>query len=307
MSKPKPIRILLLDDDEDYYRDLQIDGNRHNIIIDYAKTVERGIIELKKNRNRYGGAIIDINGLISDTDSVTSPAHLGQAIKAFKKICPDLPLVIATNDTQMRKTVSDYGFDKMYEDEIPIFFKANVEAQERMFTELRKKANSLPHIIFRKKHSDVFDIFDKEYLSSKTEGFLIDCIKNIGASDEVNVRKNLTTYRHIISDSFVAMYNAKEYVIPKNLMEPKIKNGDIIARLKQQGIMDHNSLACRALSLINTTVSKEGAHDNRTANRNFDRTIEPPPTKYTLQMVEGAMMDYLLWFKEWMDKNSVPN
>lgn len=305
MSNPKRIRILLLDDEEDYYKDLQIDGNRHNILIDYAKTVEKGIIELKKNPNRYGGAIIDINGLISDTDSVTSPAHLGQAIKEFKKICPDLPLVIATNDTQMRKTVSDFGFDKMYEDEIPIFFKADVEAQERMFTELRKKANSLPHFIIRKKYSDVFDIFDKEYLSSKTEDRLIDCIKNIGASDEVDVRKNLTTYRHIISDSFVAMYKAKEYVIPKELIDPQIKNGDIIDEIKKQKIMAHNSLAYRALSLINTTVSKVGAHDNRIANGQFDGTIEPPPTKYTLQMLAGAMMDYLLWFKAWMDKNNI--
>ena len=58
----KPIRILLSDDDENYFNDLQQDANRHNLIIEHARTANAGIKMLKESPRKYGGAIIDVNG-----------------------------------------------------------------------------------------------------------------------------------------------------------------------------------------------------------------------------------------------------
>ena len=48
----KPIRILLSDDDESYFSDLQQDANRHNLIIDHARTANAGIKMLEKYRSK---------------------------------------------------------------------------------------------------------------------------------------------------------------------------------------------------------------------------------------------------------------
>ena len=293
----KPIRILLSDDDESYFRDLQQDANRHNLIIEHAKTANTGIKMLEKYRSRYGGAIIDVNGLIDEYQTVDSADHVSYAIKEFKKICPDLPMVIATNDSQQQKNILDLGLDKFYDQQIPVFYKPDSGGVNRMFNFLKENANKLPQIKIQNEFSDVFEIFDRDYLNPESHERLLSCIDGRGKGDEVSIRKNLVPFRYLLSDIFKAMAKTERDVIPQELLEPEVKIGPIIKHLSDSDLYSPFSLPDRYLHMINFVASSYGAH--------IDTSIDTyKPTKYMYHSILFAMMDYLLWFKGWMDENT---
>jgi hypothetical protein len=290
----KPIRILLSDDDENYFNDLQQDANRHNLIIEHARTANAGIKMLEESPRKYGGAIIDVNGLIDEDQTVDSANHVTYAIVEFKKICPNLPMVIATNDSQQQKSVLDLGVDKIYDQEIPVFYKPESEKVEEMFKFLKEQANKLPQIKIQNEFSDVFEIFDKDYLNFESRERLLTCIELRGKGIEA-IKNNMISFRHLLSDIFKAMAKAKRNVIPQELLEPQVRIGDVVKHLPLSGLYKSFSLPDRYAHIINFAVSTYSAHID-------EKTFKP--TKYTYQSILFAMIDYLLWFKGWMDKNA---
>ena len=290
----KPIRILLSDDDENYFNDLQQDANRHNLIIEYARTANIGIKMLKESPRKYGGAIIDVNGLIDEDQTVDSANHVTYAIVEFKKICPNLPMVIATNDSQKKGELLGLGVDKIYDQEIPVFYKPDSDGVDQMFKFLKENANKLPQIKIQNEFSDVFEIFDKDYLNFESRERLLTCIELRGKGDEA-IRNNMISFRHLLSDIFKAMANKRD-VIPQELLKPQVKIGDIISYLPRSGLYGSiKSLPDRYANIINFAVSTYSAHID-------EKTFKP--TKYTYQCILFAMIDYLLWFKGWMDKDA---
>ena len=290
----KPIRILLSDDDENYFNDLQQDANRHNLIIEHARTANAGIKMLKESPRKYGGAIIDVNGLIDEDQTVDSANHVTYAIVEFKKICPNLPMVIATNDSQQQKSVLDLGVDKIYDQEIPVFYKPESEKVEEMFKFLKENANKLPQIKIQNEFSDVFEIFDKDYLNFESRERLLTCIELRGKGIE-SIKNNIISFRHLLSDIFKAMAKTKRNVIPQELLDPQVRIGDVVKHLPLSGLYKSFSLPDRYAHIINFAVSTYSAHID-------EKTFKP--TKYTYQSILFAMIDYLLWFKGWMDKNA---
>ena len=290
----KPIRILLSDDDENYFNDLQQDANRHNLIIEHARTANAGIKMLKDSPRKYGGAIIDVNGLIDEDQTVDSANHVTYAIIEFKKICPNLPMVIATNDSQQKKSVLDLGVDKNFGQEIPVFYKPDSDGVEQMFKFLKESAKKLPQIKIQNEFSDVFEIFDRNYLNPESQERLFTCIDGRGKGGEA-IRVNMITFRYLLSDIFKAIAKSKRDVIPQEFLEPQVKIGDIINHLPRSGLYGSFSLPDRYAHIINATVSSYSAHTDENTFKS---------TKYTYQSILFAMIDYLLWFKGWMDKNA---
>jgi hypothetical protein len=305
------IRILLADDNEGYFEDLKQDGHRLNVEIEHAKYLTTGITMLKQRGKTYGGAIVDINGLKDESQTIPKPDHLTECIKEFKKLIPDLPIVIATFDTQSRKTTEDFALDKLYDDEMPIFFKSDIDAPEKMFNHIKNKAKDLPRIKVQNEYSNIFEIFDKGYLGAKSLERIFLVIDGLKTGEEQVIQNNLVTFRHLLNDIFECMAKVKMDVIPTNLLDPNIKTGPIISYLRNSGEqgsvkrMENEreriywSVPDLYTNIIHRIESSCGAHEDR---QNF-AIIKP--TKYMYRTVFYAMMDYLLWFKGWMNENSI--
>ena len=83
---------------------------------------------------------------------------------------------------------------------------------------------------------------------------------------------------------------------------------NIIDQLKNNKAIHHEAIAYRALKYINAITRSEGHHNNNEKNQQAQPDFYgPEPTQFTLRTVLNAMMDYLLWFKNWMEENSTHN
>ena len=299
--------ILLADDDDEYYNDLKEAGERSNVVIEYAKYPEHGVEMLKKRGSKYSGAIIDINGFANQNQTITSEEHLLICIEEFKKIYAELPMLIATHDTQSRDRALIFHIDKQHN--MPVVCKNDLDAPEKMFSIIKEKAKNLPKIKYRNEYPDIFEIFDKDYLGSDSLEKVFAIMDGLEADDVTKIQQNLSTFRNLLDEIFKRMAKEKKDVIPENLLDPKIKTGRILGHLRNSG-----EDGCREVNDGGKTYTRRSAPslfgslikditDGVSAHQDESTFEFKKPTKYTYRAVFNAMMEYLLWFKDWTEKN----
>ena len=303
MIRIKP-NFLFVDDDKDYFKTMERFAKRKDVTIKNYSSGEEALVQLAKYPNFYQGIILDFNCVKKKSDNKTpSPQFLAWIEPKIYAISKSIPKVVLSGNPHADQQ-SNFNETK--------FFKKNKD-EEKCLDYLKEEAEKLHETKVKNEYSEIFEIFDKNYLGVESYQRLFVIIEGLQADKLEEIQRNLITFRQLMDDIHKAMAKAKNDVIPIDLLDPDIKTGDILQHLKKSGVDGSKSVTVRGRpnirrsapalfgSLIKSIVDGVSAHQDEAT------FYVKKPTRYTYHAIFYAMVEYLLWFKDWMDKNANKN
>ena len=287
---PRPLRVLIIDDDKNFVQELQRDANPHRIILDHAMSLEEAIeIMDEKGEKAFAGIILDVICLKKKDQKVPDESFLTRAKEVFDRKAPSLPKVILTAESGHFKTLKP-----LYEGTLSVYLKGG-DDHARMFSFFCKESEKLEHVRMASQHPEVFEVFENQFLGNNEEHELIACLKFMDSSDPVVIADNLARLRRLQEAIYLALYRKDPRYIPPGA---GVGGGSlfkhVIRHFKVMHLIEHGKIIEVVSGLIHSIGSDYGTHV----------PSRPPlyePTRYTVQMTTFAIMDLLLWFKEIME------
>ena len=179
---------------------------------------------------------------------------------------------------------------------------------------IENKINQYQDLVIKFEHKKVFEVFNKGYLSTNFEDTLLSVLNNVNTTDRLNIEGyicNLRTLfqeivRKIIEIDKIKKKIPSEYYESGNLKIPQIL--DFL-----NGTPDHsNQFNCTTKEYFSNShyllsnfgfwkVASEVGHGGKSENRK----IKYLPTKYTLPILTNIIMDFLIWFGDFMDRQKM--
>ncbi len=287
---PRPLRVLIIDDDKSFVEELQRDANPYRIILDHAMSLEEAIeIMDERGEKAFAGIILDVICLKKKEQKVADESFLVKAKEVFDRKAPSLPKAILTAEPGHFKTLKP-----LYEGTLSVYLKGD-EDQDRMFAFFCKESEKLENVRMASQYPEVFEVFEKQFLGNSEEQELIACLKLMDSSDPVVIADNLARLRRLQEGIYLALYRKDPKYIPPGA---GIGGGSlfkhVIRHFKVMHLIEHGKIIEVASGLVHSIGSDHGTHV----------PSKPPlyaPTRYTVQMTTFAILDLILWFKEIME------
>jgi len=285
---PKPLRVLIVDDDKSFVDCLQRDANPHRIILEHANSLEEAVqIFDAKGEKAFVGIIFDVICLKFKDQKVPDESFISKAKEVFDQKAPALPKVILTAEPKYFETLKPF-----YKGTLQVFLKGSGDLGQ-MFSYFVAESSKLEHLQIASQYPEVFIIFEKGFLDKKAEHDLITCLKFMHNSNPSMIADNLARLRRMQETIYLALNNkGPDLVSSDYIYENGTKCRPIIRYLKYKQLIEHGKIIDIASNLVHSIGSDYGTHV----------PIDPlySPTKYTVQMTTFAILDLLLWFKEIM-------
>ena len=290
---PRPLRILIIDDDKSFVEELQRDANPHRIILDHAMNLEDAIDMMEeKGEKAFAGIILDVICLKNKDQKVPDESFLTRAKEVFDRKAPSLPKAILTAEPGHFKTLKP-----LYQGTLSVYLKGS-EDQDRMFAFFCRESEKLENVRMAAQYPDVFEVFEKHYLGRNEEQELIACLKLRDSADPVVIADNLARLRRLQEAIYLALYRKDPKYIPSGA---GVGGGSlfkhVIRHFKVLHLIEHGKIIEVVSGLIHSIGSDHGTHVPN----------KPPlyePTRYTVQMTTFAILDLILWFKAIMEKQA---
>ena len=183
---PRPLRVLIIDDDKSFVEELQRDANPHRIILDHAMSLEEAIeIMDERGEKAFAGIILDVICLKKKEQKVADESFLVKAKEVFDRKAPGLPKAILTAEPGHFRTLKP-----LYEGTLSVYLKGG-EDHDRMFAFFCKEGEKLENVRMAAQYPEVFEVFEKQFLGNSEEQELIACLKLMDSSDPVVIVDNL--------------------------------------------------------------------------------------------------------------------
>ena len=292
MSKrlPRPLRILIIDDDKGFVDELQRDANPYRIILDHAMSLEEAVgVMDERGEKAFAGIILDVICLKEKDQKVPDESFLARAKEVFDRKAPNLPKAILTAEPGHFKTLKT-----LYEGTLSVYLKGG-DDQNRMFSFFSKESEKLEHVRIASQYPGVFEVFEKQFLDKKEEQELVACLKLMDSSNPVVITDNLARLRRLQESIYLALYRKDpRYVPPGAGVGGRSLFKHVIRHFKVMHLIEHGKVIDIASGLVHSIGSDHGTHV----------PSKPPlyePTRYTVQMTTFAMLDLILWFKVLME------
>ena len=292
MSKklPRPLRVLIIDDDKGFVDELQRDANPYRIVLDHAMSLEEAVeIMDERGEKTFAGIILDVICLKKKDQKLADESFLARAKEVFDRKAPNLPKVILTAEPGHFKTLKP-----LYEGTLSVYLKGG-DDQDRMFSFFCKESEKLENVRMAYQHQGVFEVFERQFLDKNAEQELVACLRLMDSSDPVVIADNLARLRRLQEAIYLALYRKDPRYIPPGA---GVGNGSlfkhVIRHFKVMHLIEHGKIIEVASGLIHSIGSDHGTH----------APSKPPlyePTRYTVQMTTFAILDLILWFKAIME------
>ncbi|MFQ5750782.1 MAG: hypothetical protein ACE5HI_02195, partial [bacterium] len=200
---------------------------------------------------------------------------------------------------------------------------------------VENKINKFEELVIKSEHRAVFDIFSKGHLDASFENDLLSVLKEINSQDPSIIKKNVSLLRQVfevgvlnkVVDVLRRITDVEEIKeqIPKDYDYQKKYKNYVIGLLddKEEGnpkireiltflngttekkrpfkpfTREHISDSNYSLSNSFWKVSSEIAHGGKSQNK----SVGYKPTRYTLPILVNMLLDFLIWFGDFMDKH----
>jgi len=287
---PRPLRVLIVDDDKGFVDELQRDANPYRIILDHAMSLEEAVeIMDERGEKSFVGIILDVICLKKKDQKVPDESFLARAKEVFDRKAPNLPKVILTAEPGQFKTLKP-----LYEGTLAVYLKGG-DDQDRMFTFFSRESEKLEHVRMASQYPGVFEVFERQFLERNEEQELVACLKLMDSSDPVVIADNLGRLRRLQEAIYLALYRKDPKYLPPGA---GVGGGSlfkhVIRHFKVMHLIEHGKIIEVASGLVHSIGSDHGTHVPN----------KPPlyePTRYTVQMTTFAILDLFLWFKAIME------
>ena len=192
------IKVLLVDDKDDYCQSLVGIGRQNNLNIVYELDWEKGF-EVLKNDSKIEFVILDGKGKIEEDQEVEKDNFVFKAIK-------DITQWSSENKKFMPYCVNT-GFIERFEalEGNAKIFQKNDKDRNDMFEFIRTEVENSPYRTIRLQFNEPFIAFDKEIINKSYEHLLIEIISAYINKDFA--KKNLNTQRDLLEAIFKSLNN----------------------------------------------------------------------------------------------------
>ncbi|MCM2356588.1 MAG: hypothetical protein NDI77_00390 [Geobacteraceae bacterium] len=295
------LTMLMIDDDERYVDALFRDAQRHGIFLLHAASLEEGreILEGEKGAE-IAGVILDVECYRRRDEETPDSSFIIAATKYFTERAPHLPLAAITGVQHL--------YDRYLKDFSGIWrvYKKGRDEGE-MFARLRGEALELEWVRIAGRYPDVFRVVN-EHLGPDARQELLDCLRTMEETSLPRIRGNLANLRSIQERIYIVLQRRRPDMVPRRFItyrdgESEIQSvnlAQILDHLKgsydpksQQNrgevFLHYRSTLYRFSEMI-YKVSSDGIHA-------IDEDSQGKPTRYTVQAVQFALFDLILWFE----------
>ena len=292
-GKAKVYKVLAIDDEQEIINTLKNIARDYSIKLYEANSLEEAKAILTEDNVNFLGFILDVNCNIKKDQSSPNEAFIFKTIRYLDKHFQGYPKVILTGFSEHYNALSKY----LSESNIKSFNKKSDE-YKKVFEYLRNEIEDLKESKIKAKYPEVFEIFEKGYLSYQIETQLTKILINV-INDEQNwdsILNNLSSIRRIQESIYIAISKKHQNIIPESFQlensKGNLKVRPILKHLSDENF--HSGIIKQFAYLIWSITSDSGAH---TPYENPDYS----PTDYTVQSITFALLDLLLWFKQIME------
>lgn len=294
---------LIVDDREDFTNQFKAEAKHHGINV-AAKTNLKDMIEfLPKNADKLSAIILDIKCLKDRDQELEHENFLPAAIMYLDKEYPYIPRIILTADSVSYEEVRRYHPDEM-------LFRKTTEQISKVLKIIQEKSKELPKLKLIQQYSDVFVVFRKGYLDHEYEKDLLDLLQNINSNDTTQIKNSLVTVRRVQEKVLQELNKRNKAVVPDSCISI---NGNVNFRAADKHLKGNKDY--KSSYKPTTTDYYSGVIEDlcpmmyniasATSAHNSYAGLEFPPSKYTVQSCTFALLDYLKWFEERMDKSPI--
>ncbi|HSW61143.1 MAG TPA: hypothetical protein VLJ60_10105 [bacterium] len=296
-----PVYVLMVEDDKEFADNFIRQSSEHNIKVTHVTNLQDMMETLKKIHRNIATVVLDVKCLKTPDQEIDNPDFIGAAISALDRNYPEVPRAIFTADS----TSYDFLEEIMRHEKR---FRKTPEGLTSLFSLIKENALNLKFLKIREKHKQVFKIFDDKMLGSHIDNQLIGLLDNMESDNTDVILNNLATIRRIQESVFQAINKSHKSIIPdyllkdnrdvpfhvinKHLSGNKTRENDYkpTSEVFYDGVVESFS------QMIYSVSSDNGAH-NPYENPMYS------PTKYTVQACVYSLLDFLLWFKDVMDRH----
>lgn len=279
-----PTRILLIDDDWSYCKQLQTAGTENRFDIVFYHNLEDGMEALVTSR-RIKAVILDGHCFLDpEQKGIARSNFVHHALHQIADIENEynrvIPCCVNTGQT--------IDFREDLEGLVPVFQKRGQE--EELFDWLTTTISQLSETLVRKQYDDLFEKTNFHF-SDEEEDLLIDVIQFAGKSDQASITTGMAILRKLLEILMDKIYFGQLRKSPEDLM--KVKGSRTLRILDEF----HQSILPSELYVTAThlykTCSKYGIHNDPSPKNQ----IVYKPGKYALKRLLYSYLelaDFLL-------------
>jgi hypothetical protein len=287
-------RVLWVDDEhEEKGGGFKALADDYNITIDAVKSLDEFKVKLIAGYENYDGIITDAR--FFKTNNQTTGTENEEAIYELnifilESIPKKFKLFVYTGQPDL---VMNNQFNLVFRD---VYEKSKDE--ERLLSDLKIAADKLPEMQIKKKYSRVFEIFNDHYLPKSS---IKDLLKFL--DDEIKHDKSsIKMARDFIEDLFKSF--AKHDIIPSFFIDKGVKcsaiSRFISGKEENNYKLDESSLPPKIITdMIEYLVKTTNPACHRS---HIDDHINNVATDYLFDSVKYALLDVIIWFKLYIDK-----
>jgi hypothetical protein len=299
------IKILLIDDENGFYDSLKNKAAAKNINLVYKKSLQEGLEALRVDKS-IRGVILDGRGFIeaNQTKGSESTNFVYTAIK-------EISLLEQKQNQYYAKVVLTAWMDQLKEGlsgQVELFDKKTISYNpnelDRLFSQLRKSVEGSEDLKILNTFRDVFQVIGDPYLDESQEIKLINILKGLDPSkcdynfNEVRIFLEIIWMRlnkadlNLIPDGLFHSYGPNMYQIVRFLKGLDIadSNGNILHARSKERIPAHVMDCMEFIKEIGSAISHNYQyHYNH----------------YSYQASVYALLEIILWLKEYIDQNRI--
>lgn len=284
--------VLWVDDEHEGLGGFKELAKDENIKLDAVRSLDEFKDKLTAKYEAYDGIISDAR-FFKKTNQVTGTEN-EEALYELNEFIHSIPkkfkLFVYTGQPDL---VGGTQFNKMFKD---VYEKSKCE--ERLFSDLKIAADKLPEMQIKKSYSRVFEVFNDHYLPKSS---IKDLLKFL--DDEIKHDKSsIKMARDFIEDLFKSF--AKHDIIPSFFIDKGVscsKMSRFISGQEENNYkLDESSLPPKIITdMIEYLVKTTNPACHRS---HIDDHINNVATDYLFDSVKYALLDVIIWFKLYIDK-----
>ncbi len=299
---PIPISVLLFDDKLDYCRQLRLSARISNIDITYKHSWDNALEELSENHSKYKFVILDAKSFLREdqkegSESIDSVIRAMTDIRKLEgQVKHPIPFCINTGYAEHAAT---------FEATTHVFEKGS--DTEKLFKYILDEVNLLPETKIKNDFFKVFETFEYGYFERNLEIELINIIKRVNSIGDSTEKSVLRDMRPFLEAVFNNMIQQMPGFIPERIGKGRTLN--LSAALKFIGgnprfnegsnSIEFNGEQFMPLHLY--YLAKGFKDATSSMGMHYD---SEPISRYFVLAQFNALMEILVWYKDFMDKNA---
>lgn len=307
------MKVLWIDDEHETLELIKDNALDNDIELVGFRSAEEALLQLEYH-DVYDAVLLD--GLFhmnkNDQGTPSNDAAFGKVaskIKSLKDrgiILPWFILSGKTNFTLNQSSMIEALSDKDYSNG-RVFDKKKIE-ETILWEEIKKAVGLIPEYQMKQKYSDLLAICEDNLLGKKNYSRLFELIKDIEKSDKIKGGEDkLTTIRKTVEALFSTL--GKHEIIPGEMVGQKgwINGSSLFLSGKHYDYPLQDDIIP---SLVSNNIYKlleiiqDGSHAYGELKYKVDSYMKEAQSDYFFRSCVYLLFDLLLWFKDFMIKNS---